>query len=181
VLHFLRAHGVDCRGVEPGASGQSDPSIFAGVDCFALPQEFRDQVDCLLLLDVLEHIERPEDFLRDVRASYRNARALIVTVPARQELWSNYDDRFGHFRRYTPDGLDVELRAGGFPRPHSAYVFHALYPVMWLLVKLAGRRETVVATPRPVALHRLLSLLFRIERALLPGSLPGTSVLCRAY
>lgn len=72
--------------------------------------------DCVLYVDVLEHIaeDRPE-LVRAAGALARGGR-LIVLAPAHQLLFSEFDAAIGHHRRYsaselarmTPDGLAVE-------------------------------------------------------------------------
>jgi SAM-dependent methyltransferase len=180
-LRYLRNQGIDCFGVEAASSpslGDLTSFIRSGIDCFQIDARERAGYEALLLLDVLEHIADPVGFLRDVRAAYPNARALILTVPARKELWSNYDEHFGHFRRYTVETLAEELRASGFETIRSRYFFRALYPVMW---GMRGHRTTTTRAPGNVALHRFMADCFIAEDRLLPGSIPGTSVIGQAW
>jgi len=183
VLKYLRDHGIDCDGVEPSRfarPGDLAPFVRSGMDCFQIPAAERAFYDGLLLLDVLEHIADPVGFLRAVRQAYPNARVLILTVPARAELWSNYDDRFGHFRRYTPAALATELRAAGFAAIRARYLFRALYPVMLGIIRLRGQRATATRPPGHAGLHRFIAGCFVAEDRLLPGGIPGTSVLATA-
>jgi hypothetical protein len=46
----------------------------------------------ILLRDVVEHIEDAGTFLRDLLRAFPNARHVLIAVPARMELWSNYDE-----------------------------------------------------------------------------------------
>jgi 2-polyprenyl-3-methyl-5-hydroxy-6-metoxy-1,4-benzoquinol methylase len=180
VLAYLRRHGIDCHGIELSpvpVPTELEPYLQTGANCFDLPEEARTAVDCLLLLDVLEHLPEPVAFLSRLRESFPNARALIITVPARSELWSNYDEYYGHFRRYIPATLNSELKAAGFSSIRSAYMFKALYPVMFVLAKLFRNRTTTIAAPGGSFLHRLLSDCFVIEHRLMPRRLWGTSVL----
>ena len=154
--------------------------IHSGIDCFQIPEQERAGYDGLLLLDVLEHIAEPIDFLRGVRSAYPTARVLIVTVPARSELWSNYDEYFGHFRRYSIRTLDAELRGASFANVRARYLFRALYPVM-LGIKLSrGRRSTTTRAPDNAGLHRFIADCFGVEDRLLPGYIAGTSIIARA-
>ena len=74
---------------------------------FDLPEEERRGVTTLLVLDVIEHLEDPIAFLREVLSSFPDVSSLIVTVPAREELWSAFDDFYGHHRRYTLRDIDT--------------------------------------------------------------------------
>lgn len=55
----------------------------------------------LLYLDVLEHIEDDYRELEKAHKSLKNGGKLIVSVPAFQLLYSNFDKDIGHYRRYT--------------------------------------------------------------------------------
>ena len=72
VLKYLRDQGVDCDGVEPtpiALSGDLASNVRSGIDCFQIPADERAGYDGLLLLDVLEHIAEPIDFLRLVQSA----------------------------------------------------------------------------------------------------------------
>lgn len=184
VLKYLRDCGINCDGVEPTSfalPGDLAPFVRKGIDCFQIPAGERADYDALLLLDVLEHIEDSIGFLREVRSAYPNARMLILTVPARMELWSNFDDHFGHFRRYTIETLSAELRGAGFCNMHARYIFRALYPVILGLNRLRRRRSTTNQAPKNVWLHRFMADCFVAEARLLPGRVPGTSVIAQAW
>lgn len=183
VLKYLRDQGVDCDGVEPSPiapSSEIAPNVRYGIDCFQIPAEERAGYDGLLLLDVLEHIAEPIDFLRQIRSAYPNARVLILTVPARSELWSNYDDYFGHLRRYSLRTLAAELRGADFADSHARYFFHALYLAMFVIKLLRGERSTTAHAPARPGLHRFIANCFAAEEWLVPGAVPGTSIIARA-
>ena len=57
--------------------------------------------DLVVLLDVIEHIEDDDLFLKTIIASrLRRNGYLLVSVPAYPSLFSNHDTFLGHFRRY---------------------------------------------------------------------------------
>lgn len=183
VLNYLRRHGVDCDGVEPSTvvvPADLKPYVRSGTDCFQMPAGERAGYQALLLLDVLEHIAEPVGFLRQVRSAFPSARVLISTVPARRELWSNYDEHFGHFRRYTIDMLAADILDAGFGDVHARYFFHSLYPVMYSIKLLRGKRFTKTRAPDNPGLHRFIANCFAAEELLLPGWIAGTSVIARA-
>jgi SAM-dependent methyltransferase len=72
--------------------------------------------DCILYIDVLEHIQRDRDELERSIAHLRPGGAVVVLAPAHQSLFSPFDRALGHFRRYdrsmlrqiTPDGAVCE-------------------------------------------------------------------------
>lgn len=57
--------------------------------------------DCVLALDVIEHIDDDAHALRQLARLVRPGGHLIVTVPALPELYSEFDEVQGHRRRYT--------------------------------------------------------------------------------
>jgi len=174
----IRSTGVELADVRP-LSG-IEHAVFANMDATALPD--RGRFTGLMLLDVIEHIEDPIGFVRLLKTAYPNIRHLLVTVPARQEVWSNYDEFYGHFRRYDCSSLGREIGAMGFRPRHMHYFFHALYPAGRAVLALTGRRQVRVSAPHSWQrmLHRALGEAFYWENKVLPGSLPGTSLLCLA-
>ncbi len=57
--------------------------------------------DTILYLDVLEHIKYPKKELRKIIMSLKKGGKLILTVPAYQHLYSQFDVDVGHYKRYT--------------------------------------------------------------------------------
>jgi len=57
------------------------------------------------LLDVLEHQEDDRRFLSGLVERMSPGATLLLTVPARQRLWSQWDVTLGHFRRYEKESL----------------------------------------------------------------------------
>ena len=180
VLEHLQRRGMHCIGCDLAKApvpGHLREIISTGTHFRALPAETRQAVEGVLLCDVIEHIPDPGAFLLEIRAALPNLRRVLVTVPARQELWSAWDERYGHYRRYDPDSLDADLRRGGFSPVSIRYFFHSLYAVMYLS---RHRRSGTVAAPRWPLAHRLMAAAFRTEYALVPPSVPGTSLIAVA-
>lgn len=184
--HFvgvLRAHGFDAGGVElgqPAVLEEAAPFVRTGIGFQDLSALERQNVTCVLLLDVIEHLPDPVAFLRDVRHSFPDLKSLIVTVPARQEIWSNYDERYGHFKRYSFGLAQKEIEQAGFRVGSMRYFFRTLY-LAALLKKLFGsKREVVHAAPRRLKWHRWLGNIFWMETKLAPEWIFGSSLLVTA-
>jgi SAM-dependent methyltransferase len=180
VLDHLRQRGINCVGCDLANAPVPDrlrDFVSTGTDFRFLPAETLDAIDGVLLCDVLEHIPDPGSLLSEIRASLPKLRRILVTVPARKELWSVWDEHYGHYRRYDRASLEADLRRGGFEPLSTGYFFHSLYAVMYLLRR---RRSDTVGSPRWSLPHRLMSLAFRAEYALLPAALPGTSLIAVA-
>lgn len=67
--------------------------------------------DCILYIDVLEHIADDRAELERASQHLRRGGHLVVLAPAHQWLYSEFDRSIGHERRYT----SATLRAAGPP------------------------------------------------------------------
>ena len=182
VVDHLRRVGWACEGCD---LGQPTPllgvaaHLHLGLAASAVPDAVRQSAEVLLLCDVIEHVADAPAFLREMAASFPQARTVLVTVPARRELWSNYDEHFGHFRRYDRPLLAEHLAQGGFTQRRCRYAFQSLYGVMLVLNRLHSRAVSYQAPRRP-GLHRAIAHAFAAEARLLPGWLPGSSLIALA-
>lgn len=70
--------------------------------------------DCVLALDVIEHIDDDSRALRELGRLLNPTGSLIVSVPALPELFSQFDEVQGHRRRYTAESLRNCLERAGF-------------------------------------------------------------------
>ncbi len=70
--------------------------------------------DCVLLSEVLEHLDDDMEALRTCRELLTERGCLLITVPANPALWTRMDDLAGHRRRYTRQELISKLGATGF-------------------------------------------------------------------
>jgi len=187
VVDHLRRRGVECDGVElapvePFASVREH--VRGGVDALELSSDERAAYDVVMLLDVLEHLPEPATFLRALSEAYPNARTFVVTVPARQELWSNYDEHYGHFLRYSMPTLQAMLQRSGLRIASMGYFFHGIYPLAWFLSRLKRDRALALQVPRGAMrlAHRLIGRALLWDARWLPGWLPGMSLyaVCQA-
>jgi hypothetical protein len=180
VVAYLRQRGVACEGVDlspqanivPGAEGH----VRLGIDAFTLPAQERDRAGALLLLDVLEHLPSPGDFLRRCDESFPAVHHVLVTLPARPELWSNYDDFYGHYRRYTLDTLHELQPPPSFRLIDSGYFFHALYWAARGLRVFSTRRNVKVRAPSFPFLHDCIGRVFDWEERVARPSSAGLSL-----
>ncbi len=180
VVAHLRNAGIDCHGVEL-AEVAPLPAVAAhvlgGTDAVDLPATERAAYDALLLLDVIEHLDAPDDLLRRIAGAFPNLSHVFVTVPARSELWSNYDSFYGHRRRYSLAMLDALSVTLDWQLVGRGYFFHSVYVPAWLMSKLKIDRPVTIVAPRGAMrrLHRLVASAMLLDCRCLPGSLPGTS------
>lgn len=96
------------------------------------------------LLDVVEHIQDDRAFLTDLTLKMDLGATLILTVPALQRLWSDWDVALGHFRRYDKTMIS-DLLAGLPVRVREvSYLFPEMLPFA-----LVRRRRSVFAVGPP--------------------------------
>lgn len=70
--------------------------------------------DCILYIDVLEHISQDREELAAAAKLIRKGGHLIVLSPAHQWLFSSFDRSVGHLRRYNKKSLRRLLPPGCF-------------------------------------------------------------------
>ena len=153
-----------------------------------LPDELpfeRESFDAVMLLDVLEHLERDSESAVAAASLLRPGGILLCTVPAYQWLWSRRDEHHQHFRRYSRSQF-----ARLFDQPSLHLELLSFYNT-WLFPLAAGARLASRFLPAndakdlhvpPAPINRTMDAIFASERALL-GRLPlpfGLSLLAIA-
>jgi SAM-dependent methyltransferase len=182
-VDYLRRRGFQAIGCEIGSpkpiSVEAAPHLFLGRDAFELDVATRKACELLLILDVLEHLPDPMSFLRQCHASFPSAKYILITVPARMELWTNYDRYYQHYLRYDLASMQAMCPVDLYELTSSNYFFHALYIPAKILAFLHKDRAVTIHAPshasRPI--HRLLAWCFSWEHQLLPAHLVGTSLM----
>lgn len=181
-VDYLRSQGIQAQGCELGRpspiSAAVAPYLHIGVDAFTLDEGLRQSVKVILLLDVLEHMEQPREFLAECGRRFPACDRVIITLPARQEIWSNYDEYYGHFLRYDAQSVG-RLVPDAWQLTSQSYFFHLLYVPARLMSALGMPRSVDVAAPAPKTrwAHKALGVLFDWEARLCPSFVPGTSIL----
>ena len=174
-LRFLRARGFtrlagfDVSPVALSTAAESGAEVHR-VDLeapFTLPGA---PFDALVALDVVEHLADDLVFLRTAAAALRPGGLLFATVPAFPHLFSRWDERLHHHRRYTRRSLAAVTRAAGLAPLHASYLFAVAYPGA-LLRRFTGWHdgsESCEFPPLPPLSGRVLGWLGRTEAALPP-------------
>ena len=75
---------------------------------------YRGQLDTVVCLNVLEHIEDDGAGLWNMHDVLAPGGRAIVLVPCGQELFGSLDEVLGHFRRYSAAELRGKMEAAGF-------------------------------------------------------------------
>ena len=84
------------------------------VKAYSSIDEVPGELDCIYLIDVLEHLEDDKYFLKKFYDKLKKNGKLFIYVPARMELYSAFDKKIGHFRRYTKAELKTKVLEVGF-------------------------------------------------------------------
>jgi hypothetical protein len=182
-IEYLRRHGIDAIGADIGEPDpivvEVAPYLHLGQDAMTLPIDLRRRVRALLLLDVLEHLPAPAAFVASLADAFENCRDIVITVPARQELWSNYDQFYGHHQRFDRRSAGALVPPHGFDVTSWRYAFRLLYPPAFALSITKTGRSVSIAAPSPAArpLHRIVGKYFQLESAWLPRWIGGTSLM----
>lgn len=70
--------------------------------------------DCVVCINVLEHIRNDEAALNNFYKLLKKGGKLILVVPSNQILYGEIDRSIGHYRRYNMDSMIVRLRKLNF-------------------------------------------------------------------
>jgi SAM-dependent methyltransferase len=174
---FGRPEGIESDPAAVAQSGKWKNHIVVGEldDSYEPAAPF----DLILMLDVLEHISKPDQLLRRAAEVLAPSGRILVTTPAFKWLWTNHDELNHHVTRYTAGEMRTTVERAGLVTLENGYMFQSLV-VPKLIVRV---KEALTAAPAripripPPALNRAIQAWFRQEYAV-AGWLPfGGSLL----
>jgi len=132
------------------------------LDARRLP--FRDEFSAIGAFDVLEHIEEDGTVLEQFYAALRPGGVTILTVPQHPSLWSSWDERTCHVRRYERGELAMKVEAAGFQLLRSTSFVSLLLPAMWASRRLRPtRKDEGAAFAMPPLLNDIFDWIMRFE------------------
>lgn len=111
-----------------------------------------ESADAILYVNVLEHIEDEAVELETARSALKPGGSLLLYVPALEFLYSDFDRRIGHYRRYEKKALRQLVVSAGFQTEFCRYV-DLLGVLPWYLSMRLLKGDL---SPRAVALYDLL-------------------------
>jgi SAM-dependent methyltransferase len=159
------------------AAARVPGAAFIQMDAHRIP--FRQEFDVVAAFDVIEHIEDDRAVLAELAAAAVPGGGLLITVPQHPGLWSEFDARAGHVRRYRAAELRARAVEAGFEIARMTSFVTLLLPLMYLsrLTQRAPKEEYDPAAELRLApwLDRTLEAVLDIERALIRAgaSLPA--------
>lgn len=132
-----------------------------------VPEEPAELADLVCAFEVLEHQQDDRAALRAWARHIRPGGHLLLSVPAGPERMGPWDDRVGHYRRYSRQTLTETLHSSGFERVAiSLYGF----PVGYLLEAVRN------AIAKRMKETRTEAATARSGRLLQPGAVTGLLV-----
>ncbi len=144
---FGTVHNVDISDEAIKFMQQHGYNNITKVDDIELP--FKDKsFDMVGAFDVLEHIERDAEALKEWKRVIKDDGAILITVPAYQWLWSDHDVSLHHKRRYTIAQLEATAKKAGLKLDRKSYaiVFSLPLVVGFRFLNKALRRKTTSET-----------------------------------
>jgi len=133
--------------------------------------------DSIVLVNVLEHVADDGAALRHLRDVLHPGGRLLLFVPAFEALYSQFDRRIGHHRRYRAAELTAAVTEAGFEVVDARYINSVGAIAWWVVATKLGR----IPTRRWSALtydRAMVPALRRLESRWTPPF--GQSVLCVA-
>ena len=119
------------RGAAQHASLDVDPRGLGrnGVCGSALALPFEDgSFDVVAAFDVVEHCDPEDAALREIARVLAPGGRLLMSVPAYQWAWTDFDDQNGHFRRYTRPRAQQAVERSGLTVDRATYAFTSVFP-----------------------------------------------------
>lgn len=112
-----------------------------GIEVHDELSKFQQNFQFIYTSNVLEHIEDDVSVLVNLNGKLEPNGLLLIYVPAFPFLYSEMDEKVGHFRRYTRSDLVQKLSNSRF-KIESIYYVDSIGYVASILMKLVGFQKT---------------------------------------
>jgi len=127
------------------AAARSRLAAFPHVDVAEMAlADVRGEYACVILWDVLEHIEDDREALRLVARVLAPGGHVVIAVPSNPREWRWDDEIYGHWRRYTVDDLRAKLGDAGLP---ALAFYDFTFPVFWAMRRAYTRLKSPPPSP----------------------------------
>jgi 2-polyprenyl-3-methyl-5-hydroxy-6-metoxy-1,4-benzoquinol methylase len=152
------------------------------LNIFENPQELVGKYSGILLLDVIEHIDDDNEFLATSCNYIDDDGLIIINVPAMNVLFSRYDKRAGHKRRYNKKMLKELFKKNDIEIISIRYWGFLLLPaavIRKFILYFTPERKIIKVGFQPPnqALNWFCKMLMKIENKLFSSPLLGTSLI----
>lgn len=106
------------------------PVINRNLECL-LPFA-KESFDIFIIADVLEHLDNDNQLLAEAFLCLKSQGLVIITVPAYSHMWSLWDRRLHHKRRYSLAAIKRKVNEAGFRISKASYYHMLLYPLVYI-------------------------------------------------
>jgi 2-polyprenyl-3-methyl-5-hydroxy-6-metoxy-1,4-benzoquinol methylase len=168
----VEAIDTDCKAVEISKK-KGINSFLSDISDWETDEKF----DCIILGDVLEHIEDDLSAMKKIHGMLKANGCIIVNVPSYPFLFSKHDSALGHKRRYSDDELKTKLEASGFKIECFRHWNSLAFPIT-LLIKISKKDYPHEEVSNIKTLSRLLENTLLLESRI--NYFFGISILCKA-
>jgi ubiquinone/menaquinone biosynthesis C-methylase UbiE len=83
--------------------------------------------DAVLCMDLIEHVEKDDELLNEVKRILKKEGICLFTVPAYKFLWSKDDELACHLRRYTLKQIKTKIKNLGFEIKLLSYRYFFIF------------------------------------------------------
>ncbi|MDQ6708838.1 MAG: glycosyltransferase [Acidobacteriota bacterium] len=119
------------------------------VECAEDLEPFRDNVDTVVFLNVLEHVKDDQGSLKRLYSILQPGGRAIVLVPCGQEIFGTLDTALGHYRRYSRAELRARMEEAGF-EVERILEFNRVSRPGWYVTGRVLKRSTLSRFPMRV-------------------------------
>ena len=95
-----------------------------------------NSIDYIIMMDVLEHIQDEDRFIKIILEKLKYNGQILITVPAMQFLFSPHDVFLKHYRRYSRKQLLSVLKRNQIIVEHSYYFYSILFFLRYISLLL---------------------------------------------
>ncbi len=191
-LEFLRSKGFSVEGIDidPAAVEFSHRKNLAVEKKSVENHSFKKKYDLVLMMDVLEHIEKDGECVRRLAGGIKKGGHLYLTVPAFQFMYGPHDMLCHHHRRYEIGTVKKMVEAAGLKIEKLTYwngTFFLPVAGFKVLRKIFFGGDLTKTNPdlgiAPEPANSAIIELLRLENRLIAKGLKvpfGSSVVCLA-
>lgn len=169
----LMNEGLEVIALEPILSGAQQTASYGITTLHGTFDSIKNTTftfSAIGIFDVLEHIENPKKFITNVGIKQELGGLIILTVPAHNWLYSDFDQSIGHYRRYSKKMLRNEMKSAGYQEVYSRHFFLTLVLPTFFFRRIpylfgrrrefSGERGVKESIERTTNVNRILDDLF---------------------
>lgn len=166
-LTRLRKRAQHCPGLLTAPCNITRPADF---------ERYRNSMDTVVCLNVLEHVEDDLTALKNIRSCLKPGGRALILVPQGMRVFGSLDEVLEHRRRYSKTEVQNKMEAAGFRIQRMLQFNRMTYPGWFLNSRILQRRTLSMMQLR--LFERLVPVWRRIDRFLPwpPTSLIGIGV-----